>query len=83
VHLTGVCLKSKVSWLIFLIEIVGRGGVESNWVHSTLRPPICLLYHSRMIMMMENLVEWWSTGETEVLWEILPQCRFICSASEK
>jgi hypothetical protein len=27
-------------------------------------------------IMMENLVEWLA-GETEVLWENLPQCRFV------
>jgi hypothetical protein len=28
-------------------------------------------------MMMEKLVEWWLAGETEVLGENLPQCRFV------
>jgi hypothetical protein len=51
------------------------GGVESNWVHSALRPQIGLLCQARVIMMMEKLVEWWA-GETEVLGENLPQCRF-------
>jgi hypothetical protein len=32
-------------------------GVESNWVHSALRPPIGLLCQPRVIMMMEKLVE--------------------------
>jgi hypothetical protein len=41
------------------------GGVESNWVHSALRPPIWLLCQPRVIM-MEKLVEW-VAGETEVL----------------
>jgi hypothetical protein len=50
--------------------------VESNWVHSALRPPIGLLCHPRVIMMMEKLVEWLA-GETEVLGENLPQCRFV------
>jgi hypothetical protein len=27
--------------------------------------------------MMEKLVEWWLAGETEVLGENLPQCRFV------
>jgi hypothetical protein len=59
---------------LFLISIVG--GVESNWVHSTLRPPIGLLCQPRVIMMMEKLVEWLA-GETEVFGESLPQCRFV------
>jgi hypothetical protein len=52
------------------------GGVESNWVHSALRPPIGLLCQPRVIMIMEKLVEWLA-GETEVLRENLPQCRFV------
>jgi hypothetical protein len=51
-------------------------GVESNWVHSALRPLIGLLCQPRVIMMMEKLVElleW----ETEVLGENLPHCRFV------
>jgi hypothetical protein len=53
------------------------GGVESNWVHSALRPLIGLLCQPRVvIMMMEKLVEWLA-GETEVLGENLPQCRFV------
>jgi hypothetical protein len=51
------------------------GGVESNWVHSTLRPLIGLLCQPRVIM-MEKLVEWLA-GETEVLGEKLLQCRFV------
>jgi hypothetical protein len=45
--------------------------MESNWVHSTLRPLIGLLRQPRVIMMMEKLVEWLA-GETEVLGENLP-----------
>jgi hypothetical protein len=52
-------------------------GMESNWVHSALRPPIGILCQPRVIMMMEKLVEWWLEGETEVLGENLPQCRFV------
>jgi hypothetical protein len=51
--------------------------VESDWVHSALRPPIGLLCQPRVIMMMEKLVESWSAGETEVLGENLPQFRFV------
>jgi hypothetical protein len=35
------------------------------------------LYLPRVIMMMENLVEWRLAGETEVLGENLPQRHFI------
>jgi hypothetical protein len=35
-----------------------------------------LLYQPRVIMMLEKLVEWLA-GETKVLWENLPQCRFV------
>jgi hypothetical protein len=45
-------------------------------VHSALRPLNDLLCQPRVIMMMENLVEWLA-GETEVLGENLPQCRFV------
>jgi hypothetical protein len=53
------------------------GGLESNCVHSALRPLIRLLCHPQVIMMMKKLVEWWLAGETEVLGENLPQCRFV------
>jgi hypothetical protein len=53
------------------------GRVESNWVHSALGPPIGLLCQPRVIMLIEKLVEWWLAGETEVLGENLPQCRFV------
>jgi hypothetical protein len=50
--------------------------VESNWVHSACRPPIGLLYLPRAIM-MNNFVQWWLAGVTEVLGENLPQCHFV------
>jgi hypothetical protein len=56
----------------FLICLVG-GGIK---VHSTLRPLNGLLYQPRVIMIMEKLVEWLA-GETELLGENLPQCRFV------
>jgi hypothetical protein len=58
--------------LFFLIGIVG-GGIK---VHSTLRPLNDLLCQPRVIMIMEKSMEWLA-GETEVLGENLPQCRFV------
>jgi hypothetical protein len=52
-------------------------GGESSWVHSARRPLIGLLYLPRVIMMMENLMEWRLAGETEVLGENLPQRHFV------
>jgi hypothetical protein len=40
----------------FLIGIWG-GEVESNWVHSAMRPPIGLLCNPRVIIMMKKLME--------------------------
>jgi hypothetical protein len=51
--------------------------VESNWVHSALRPPIGLSCQPRVIMMMEKLVEWLLAEENEVLGGNLPQCGFV------
>jgi hypothetical protein len=62
-------------WLAFFNWY--SGGVESNWVHSALRPLIGLLCQPRVIIMMEKFVEWWLAGETEVLRENLPECRFV------
>jgi hypothetical protein len=56
----------------FLICIIG-GGIK---VHSTLRPHNGLLCQPQVIMIMEKSVEWLA-GETEVLGENLPQCRFV------
>jgi hypothetical protein len=50
--------------------------MESNFVHSALRPLIGLLCQPQVIMMMEKLVEWLA-GETEILEENLPLCRFV------
>jgi hypothetical protein len=47
----------------------GRG-FEYNWGASILCKP-------RVIMMMNKLVGLLAGGETEVLWENLPQCRFV------
>jgi hypothetical protein len=45
--------------------------------HSARRPLNVLLYLPRVIMMMENLVEWRLAGETEVLGKNLPQRHFV------
>jgi hypothetical protein len=51
--------------------------MESSWVHLARRPLIGLLYLPRVIMMLENLVEWRLAGETELLGENQPQCHFV------
>jgi hypothetical protein len=51
-------------------------GWSASWVHSARRPLNGLLYLPRVIMMLENLVEWRVAGETEVLGENLPQRHF-------
>jgi hypothetical protein len=53
------------------------GGWSPSWVHSARRPLNSLLYLPRVIMTMENLVEWRLAGETEVLGENLPQRHFV------
>jgi hypothetical protein len=50
--------------------------MESSWVHWARHPSIGLLFLLRVIMRMENLVEWWLAGETEVLGKNLSQCHF-------
>jgi hypothetical protein len=52
------------------------GGWSPNWVHSARRPLTGLLYLPRVIVMMENLVEWMA-GEAEVLGENLPRRHFV------
>jgi hypothetical protein len=55
-----------VIFFIFLIILIGIVGVESNWVHSALRPLIGLLCQSRVIMMTEKLVEWLARGNRSI-----------------
>jgi hypothetical protein len=62
--------------LFFLIRIV-EGGGSPSWVHLARRPLNGLLYLPRVIMMMENLVEWRLARETKVLGENLPQRHFV------
>jgi hypothetical protein len=52
-------------------------GVDTNCVHSALRPPVGLLCQPRVNMMMKKLVEWWLAGETEVIGGNLPQWGFV------
>jgi hypothetical protein len=60
------------------VPIVSHSGRWSpNWVHSARRPLNDLLYLPRVIMMMENLVEWRLAGETKLLRENLPQRHFV------
>jgi hypothetical protein len=68
--------KMLVPYINFNFYNCYSGGVESNWVHSALLPPICLLCQPRVIMIKEKSVEWLA-GEAEVLAENLPQGRFI------
>jgi hypothetical protein len=57
--------------LNFVVWLIAYCGVESK-----LGPLTGLLYLPRVIVRMENLVEWMA-GETEVLWENLPQRHFV------
>jgi hypothetical protein len=45
-----------------------------DWVHLVRQPLFSLLYQPRMMVGVEQLVEWKLAGETEVLGENLPQC---------
>jgi hypothetical protein len=68
-HVSSVAHGSN---FFFKFCLVG-GGMK---VHSTLRPLNGLLCQPRVIMIMEKSVEWLA-GETEILGENLPQCRFV------
>jgi hypothetical protein len=65
--------KYKISINLFFFNLHSGGGIK---VHSILRPLNGLLCQPRVIMIMENSVEWLA-GETEVLSENLSQCRFV------
>jgi hypothetical protein len=56
--------------LIFFNSYIG--GWSPSWDHSARRQLNGLLYLPRVIMMMENLVEWRLAWETEALGENLP-----------
>jgi hypothetical protein len=70
----------QITVLFFLIRIVG--GWSPYWVHSGRRPLNGLLYLPRVIVMMENLLEWRLEGETEVHGENLPQRHFVHHKSQ-
>jgi hypothetical protein len=52
-------------------------GWSPDWVHSECRPQIGLSHLPRVIVRMENFVEWRLAGETEVLRENLLQRHFV------
>jgi hypothetical protein len=67
-----ICCSFQSCSLFFLNSHSGRW--SPRWVHSARSPLNGLLYLPRVIMMMENLVEWKFAGETKVLGENLPLC---------
>jgi hypothetical protein len=75
---TGFCERSvrNQEFFVFFFFNLHSGGWSPNWVHSTRRPFIGPLYLPRVIVGMENLVEWMA-GETEVLGENLPRHHFV------
>jgi hypothetical protein len=64
--------KLTTTGLFFLIRIVG-GGIQGPLGTAATNGLLC---QPLVIMMMEKSVEWLA-GETEVLGENLPQCRFV------
>jgi hypothetical protein len=52
-------------------------GWSPYWIHSARRPLLAYFTTPRVIVMMENLVEWRLAGETEVLRGNLPQRHFV------
>jgi hypothetical protein len=66
--------KKKIMQFFFNLH---SGRWSPSWVHSARRPLNGLLYLPRVIMMMDNLVEWRLAGETEVLGESLPQRHYV------
>jgi hypothetical protein len=64
----------RLQSVFFLIGIV-VGGVQLGPLGTAATNG--LLCQLRLIMTMENLVEWRLAGETKVLGENLPPCRFV------
>jgi hypothetical protein len=64
---------TRVRFNFFWIRtVVGRGGVQLGPLGMT-----ATNWQPRVSMRMENLLEWWLAGETEVLGENLPQSHFL------
>jgi hypothetical protein len=57
--------NEHTTWYYFFFNL-HSGGWSPNWVHLARQPLTGLLYLLRVIVRMENLVEWMA-GETEVL----------------
>jgi hypothetical protein len=70
----GLERQFSTSKFLFLIGVVG-GGVQLGPLGTAATNH--LRCQPRVIMIMEKLVGWWLVGETEVLEENLPQCRFV------
>jgi hypothetical protein len=71
---TALAVCSEIIFNFFLIRLVG-GGVQLGPLGTAATDwPIV---PARVIMMMENLVEWRLAGETEILGESQPQRHFV------
>jgi hypothetical protein len=57
----------------FFFNLYSGGGIQGPLGPAATNGLLC---QPRMIIMMEKSVEWFA-GETEVLGENLPQCRFV------
>jgi hypothetical protein len=77
----GTLFSNAFNLCSFLFLNSHSGWWSPYWVHSARRPLIGLLYLPRVIVMLENLVEWRLAGETEVLGENLPQRHFVYNKS--
>jgi hypothetical protein len=71
VHWANELKQMRYDFLIFL-NSHREGGWSPNWVHSACRPLISLFHLPRVIVSLENLVEWRLAGEPKVLGENLP-----------
>jgi hypothetical protein len=70
-------------FLFFIFFCNSHSGEWSpNWVYSAHRPFTGLLYLPRVIVRMQNLVEWGLVRAAEVLGENLPQRHFVYHKSD-